>query len=97
MFFKDPDVNKMQKILMRLEPRTVSSIQTYDKENDFRTGYIVAIYNKWNKIVCIFQDYENLSPYRMMLLLKLAKQIPYKLHITYPKENFTRVGWKAVD
>jgi hypothetical protein len=97
MDFNNMDIDNMQKILMRLEPKTVSSIQVYNKDNDFRIGYTIAIYNRWKKIICIFQDYENLSTYRMNILLKSAKKIPYTLHITYPKENFTRVGWKAKD
>lgn len=94
MFFKDDEVDKMQSILKRLEPNTVSSIQVYNKDDQFRKGYTIAIYNKWRKPLCVFQNYERLSPFRMKLLLKLSKQIPYPLHVTYPYDGIVRVGWK---
>lgn len=95
MYFKDSEVQAMQSIFMRLDTSTLNSLQYYSKNNEFRTGCTLAIYNKWNKPVFIFQNFELLSPYRMKLLHKLAGKIPFSVYITYPREDLVRVGWKV--
>lgn len=94
MYFKDDEVNKMQSIFKRLEPRTVESLQFYDKDRNAGTGYTFVIHNKWKKPVCIFQNFKNLSPFRMKLLMRLSEKIPYQLHITEPREDIQCIGWK---
>lgn len=95
MYFKEEQVEAMQAIFKRLEVKTISSLQFHTKENDLLTGFTIAIHNKWKKPICVFQNFEPLSPYRMKLLNRLAAKIPYPVHITQPREDITRIGWKS--
>lgn len=94
MYFKDEEVEAIKSIFKRLECSTLNSLQYYTKENELRTACTMAIYNKWKKPVCVFQNFNNLSPYRMKLLKQLAAKITYPLHITQPREDIMRIGWK---
>nr|WP_315245129.1 hypothetical protein [uncultured Flavobacterium sp.] len=94
MYFTEKELETMQTIFRRLEGTTLNSLQYFIKENEFRTGCTLAIFNKWKKPICIFQNFEFLSPFRMKLLMKLSDKIPHRLHITYPREDITRIGWK---
>jgi hypothetical protein len=96
MYFKEEPVEAMQAIFKRLEVKTISSLQFHTKENDLLTGFTIAIHNKWKKPICIFQNFEPLSPYRMKLLMRLSGQIPFPIHITKPREDIMRIGWKCV-
>jgi hypothetical protein len=96
MFFTTEQVDIMRAILKRLESTTIESLQFYSKDNEFRTGCTQVIHNKWKKPICVFQNYENLSPYRMRLILRLSEQIPFEIHITEPREGITRIGWKCI-
>lgn len=94
MYFKDEEVDAMKSIFRRLDGSKLNSLQYFIKENELRTGCPMAIYNKWKKPICVFQNFQNLSPYRMKLLKRLATNIPYPLHITQPREDIMRIGWK---
>jgi hypothetical protein len=94
MYFKEEDIQSMKKIFRRLEPKMIESIQFYSKENDLRTGCTIVIHNKWKKPICVFQNFVPLSPYRMKLLMRLSGQIPFPIHITKPREDIMRIGWK---
>lgn len=95
MFFKDEEVEKMQAIFRRLEPRTIDCLQIFVKDNNLRTGCTIVIRNKWKQPICIFQNFEHLSPYRMKLLMRLADKITYPIHITKPREDILTIGWKV--
>lgn len=95
MHFTDDQVQIMQSIFLRLDTSTINSLQYYTKENEYRTGCTIAIRNKWNKPICIFQNFENLSPYRMKLLKKLSTKIPFPFHVTHPREDRICIGWKC--
>jgi hypothetical protein len=96
MYFTAEQVDIMRIILRRLDNKTIESLQIYTKDNDLRTGCTQVIHNKWKKPICIFQNYEKLSDYRMRLILRLSEQIPFEIHITEPQEGITRIGWKCV-
>jgi len=96
MYFKEKEVETMKSIFKRLDSSTIYSLQFHTKENDLLTGFTIAIHNKWKKPICIFQNFPNLSPYRMKLLVRLSMQIPFPVHITHPREDITRIGWKYV-
>lgn len=86
----------MKSIFKRLDVTTIDSLQLFNKDNDLRTGCTLVVYNKWNKPVCILQNFENLTPYRMKLLMRISGQIPFPINITNPREDIMRVGWKCV-
>ncbi len=94
MHFTEKEVETMRILLRRLEPDTIESVQYFTPENELRTCCTMQILNKYNKPICILQNYENLSPFRHKLILRLSKQIPYQIHITHPREGMTRIGWK---
>lgn len=94
MYFTAEQVEDMKTILRRLEPGTITASQLFTPDNEFRTGCAIVINNKFGKPICIFQNYENLSPYRNRLILRLSGQIPFEIHITKPREGITRIGWK---
>lgn len=94
MYFTEKEVDLMRTILRRLEPDTIESVQYFTPENEYRTCCTMQILNKYNKPICILQNYSNLTPYRKKLLLRLSKQLPYEIHITQPREDITRIGWK---
>lgn len=94
MYFKEEQVETMKSIFKRLDGSTIYSLQLFTKDNDLRTGCTQVIYNKWNKPICIFQNFEPLSPYRMKLLMRLSGQIPFPIHITKPRDDIMRIGWK---
>lgn len=91
MHFTDQQIEDIKAIFNRLDTSTINSLQYNNKANEFRTGCTIAIYNKWNKPICIFQK----SPWRMKLLKRLAVKIPFTLYITHPREDIDRVGWKC--
>jgi len=95
MYFKDSEVDLMRSIFRRLDLKTIESLQLYIKDNDRRTGCTQVVYNKWKKPVCIFQNFESLSPYRMKLLMRLAEQIHFPIYITEPCEGIQCIGWKV--
>jgi hypothetical protein len=95
MCFTNEEVEIMRTIFRRLEPKTIESLQFYTKDNDRRTGCTMVIHNKWKKPICIFQNFEPLSPYRMKLLMRLSGQIPYPIHITKPHEDIMTIGWRV--
>lgn len=95
MYFKEEQVDIMKSIFRRLDVKTIDSLQIFIKDNDLRTGCTQVIYNKWRKPICIFQNFTNLSPYRMKLLKRLAEKIPYPVYITQPREDIMRIGWKV--
>ena len=95
MYFKEEQLETMKTIFRRLDVKTIDSLQIFIKDNDLRTGCTQVIYNKWKKPICIFQNIETLSPYRMKLLMRLSGQIPFPIHITKPREDITRIGWKV--
>ena len=92
--FTEKEVELMRMLLRRLEPGTLESLQFFTKQNEFRTGCTMCICNKWGKEIYVLQNYRNLSPYRKKLILRLSTQLPYKIHITQPQEDITRIGWK---
>lgn len=94
MYFKDDEIEVMKSIFKRLDVTTIHAVQYNIPDNKFVTGRTIAIYNKWKKPICIFQNFEPLSPYRMKLLIRLSEKIPHKVYITYPREDLVRVGWK---
>lgn len=94
MYFKDNEVEMMQSLFRRLDRSTLDALQYFIKENAFRTGCTMVIKNQWKKPIYIFQNFEPLSPYRMKLLMRLSKNIPYPIHITQPREDIMRIGWK---
>lgn len=96
MCFTDEQIEIIRAIFRRLEPSTTESLQFYNKDNDRRTCCTQVVLNKWKKPICIFQNFETLSPYRMKLIMRLSKQIPYPIHITEPQEGIQCVGWKCV-
>jgi hypothetical protein len=93
--FTAEQIETMQAIFRRLEPKTMVSLQIYNKDNDRRTCCTSVVYNKWKKPICIFQNFEPLSPYRMKLLMRLSEQIPFEIHITKPYEDIMCIGWKC--
>jgi hypothetical protein len=94
MSFSDKEVEQMYNILHRLDPGITTPIQKHLSEGLTRTGFVFGVLNRKNEYTLLYRNYLNLSPYRMKLLLKLAKKIPYELQITNPKENITCIGWK---
>lgn len=94
MSFTIAQIEDMKRVLKRLDTTTIESIQYFNPDNEFRTGCPIVINNKWKKPICLFQNFENLSPYRKRLILRLSVQIPFGIHITYPREDITRIGWK---
>ncbi|MCV9934675.1 hypothetical protein OIU80_20535 [Flavobacterium sp. LS1R47] len=96
MPFTSEQVEKMRSIFMHLEPATLSSIQLYQKPHELRVHCILGIRNKGSKWICVFHNFENIKPYQLKILDKRKNEIPFEVHITYPAENITRVGWKTV-
>lgn len=94
MCFTAEQIEIMQSIFRRLEPKTIESLQFYTKDNDRRTGCTMVINNKWRKPICVLQNFEPLSAYRMKLLMRLSEQIPYPIHITEPQDDIMTIGWK---
>lgn len=94
MSFTTEEVDIMRAIFKRLDPKTIESVQFYTKNYEYRTGCTFIINNKQGKAVCLFQNFEPLSPYRMRLLMRLSKKISYPLHITQPHEDIMTIGWK---
>lgn len=94
MPFSDKEVDTMRSIFLSLEPGKIESIQFHSSEGLTRTGYVFGICNWKKEYTLLYQNYINLSPFRMKLLIKLAKKIPYELQITHPNDNLTCVGWK---
>lgn len=94
MYFSELEVEKMQRIFMRLDTTTIESLQYYTEDNKYRTGCTIVILNKSKKPICIFQNFKPLSPYRMKLLMRISEQIPYKIHITQPQDDIMTIGWK---
>lgn len=94
MPFTDKEVETIRAIFLRLEPGTIAPIQFHNSESVNRTGYVFGVCNWKKEYTLLYQNYRNLSPYRMKLLLKLAKKIPYQLQITHPTEDMICVGWK---
>jgi hypothetical protein len=94
MPFSDKEVETMRSIFLRLEPGIIAPIQFHNSESLTRTGYVFGVCNWKKEYTLLYQNYNNLSPYRMKLLVKLAKNIPYKLQITHPREDIICVGWK---
>lgn len=95
MCFTTEEVDIMRAIFKQLEPNTIESLQFYTKDHDRRTGCTIVINNKWNKPICVFQNFEPLSPYRMKLLMRLSKKITYPIHISKPHEDVMMIGWKV--
>jgi hypothetical protein len=93
-WFNDQEVESMKSVFKRLDVKTLESLQYFIKENNLRTGCTMVINNKWKKPICIFQNFENLSPFRMKLLMRLADKIPYPVHIINPNDDIMRIGWK---
>lgn len=96
MCFTDEQIDLIRAIFRRLDPTTIESLQHYSKDNEVRTGCTQVILNKGKKPICIFQNFNTLSPYRMKLIMRLSEQIPYPIHITQPQEDIQCVGWKCV-
>jgi hypothetical protein len=94
MPFSDKEVETMRSIFLRLEPGRIASIQLHTSEGLTRTGYVFGVCNWKKEYTLLYQNYIDLSPYRMKLLMKLSKAIPYKLHITHPREDIICIGWK---
>ena len=94
MSFTLEQITVMKNIFKRIDPATIYSSQFFIKENEFRTGCTIVIENKYGKTICLFQHFENLSPYRMKLLLRLSKGVPFPIQITIPREGLQRIGWK---
>ena len=94
MYFTEEEVGKMKMLLKRLEPDAITSIQYFTPANELRTGCPMVINNKYEKPICVLQNYSNLSPFRRKLILRLSKKIPFEIHITQPREDITRIGWK---
>ena len=95
MYFTAEQVEDMKTILRRLEPGTIEALQFFTPDNEYRTGCVNVINNKFGKPICLFQNYENLSPYRKRLILRLSVQIPFEIYITQPRAGITRIGWKC--
>lgn len=95
MPFSDKEVEEICSIFIRLEPGIVHPIQYHKSEGLTRTGYIFGVKNKKRQYNLLYQNYYKLSPFRLKLLRRLAKKIPYKLQITHPNEDLTCVGWKC--
>ncbi|KIQ22655.1 hypothetical protein RT99_05995 [Flavobacterium sp. MEB061] len=93
-YFIDQEVDNMKAIFRRLEPKTLESLQYFSKYNNLQTGCTMVINNKRNNPICIFQNFQNLSPFRMKLLIRLADKIPYQIHINKLNEDIMRIGWK---
>lgn len=96
MSFTETQIEQMKTLLRRLDPNTITSVQFFSQENEFRTGCPIVIHNKYKKTVCLFQHFNTLSPYRMKLLIRLSGQIPFPIQITNPREGLQRIGWKFV-
>ena len=94
MSFTDAHIERMLQVFNRIEPGTILSLQLFTPENAFRTGCPIVIKNKYGKVICLFQHFDTLSPYRMKLLIRLSGQIPFSFHITNPREGLQRIGWK---
>jgi len=94
MSFTIAEIEEMKSIFKRLEITSINSLQYFTVENEFRLGCPIVINNKWNKPICLFQNFEPFSPFRMKLLLRLSKQIPFELQITHPREDRIRIGWQ---
>jgi len=94
LYFTEDQIAIMKSIFLRLDTSTLTSLQYRTKETEFSTGRTIAIYNKWKKPICIYQNFKTLSPWRMKLLKRLAVKIPFTLYITYPSDDIVRVGWK---
>lgn len=94
MPFSDKEVEKMCQILNRLDPGIQTPIQKHSKEGLTRTGYIFGVSNFKKEYTLLYRNYLNLSPYRMKLILKLAKKIPFQLNISKPSDDLTCIGWK---
>jgi hypothetical protein len=93
--FTAEQIETMQSIFKRLDTSTITSLQLFSKDNDRRTACTQVINNKWKKPICIFQNFEPLSPYRMKLLMRLSEQIPFPIHITKPHDDIITIGWKC--
>jgi hypothetical protein len=94
MSFTDDHIDAMLRILKRIDPGMIQSLQLFTPENEFRTGCPIVIKNKYGKVIYLFQHFDTLSPYRMKLLMRLSGQIPFLIHITNPREGLQRIGWK---
>lgn len=94
MSFTEIQIEQMKTLLRRVDPNTITSVQFFSPENEFRTGCPIVIHNKHKKTVCLFQHFNTLSPYRMKLLIRLSGQIPFPIQITNPREGLQRIGWK---
>lgn len=92
--FTNKEVEEMLSIFYRLEPGTMKSIQIYKAVESHRTCYTFGIQNKRKDWVLLFQNFKDLSSYRMNLLHQLIKKIDRPVSITYPGDGITRVGWK---
>ncbi len=79
----------------RIDPTTIESLQVYKIENKHRTGCTQVIRNRWGKPICVFQVFEPFSKYRMSLLMRLSKSIPFQIHIRNSREDRITVGWKC--
>ena len=94
MFFTDKEVEKMQSILIHLEPKTIESIQNFSPANKFRTRCTFGVKNNRRQYNYIFQYYQNLSPARKKILEKRKKEVPYNLYYVELEYNFVCIGWK---
>lgn len=93
--FSDEEVHQICGMMWRLDPKGMTPIQLYDKENILRTGCIIGVRNWKNEWTMLFYNYENLSPFRRKLIERICKRVPYPMHISEPTENITRIGWKT--
>lgn len=93
--FTVKEVEKMHAILLRLNPGIPVPLQIYNPDDALRTGCTIGIKNKRQEWIMIFQNYENLSPFRRKLIDKISKKIEYPIYITHASENITRIGWKT--
>jgi len=96
MAFSDKEVESTRSIFIRIEPGIVESIQFHSADSFARIGYTFGVKNKKRQYIFIYQNFRNLSPFRIKLLMKLSNKIIYPLHIEQIRDDIKCIGWKHI-
>lgn len=96
MPFTEKEIEQIQSVFKRICASNIHPLQFYDGSEPFRTCCTFAVINKRKQVILIFQNFDNLSPYRQKILDKFITSFNHTVHREFITENIERIGWKCL-